>query len=66
MLQQVNQTESPGLEWICQAVSPMDDPCNAKATYHCDICGLWFCAEHADDDAWHPCALAPGDEGGEG
>ena len=63
MLQQVKQTASRGLEWTCQAVSPMDDACNKLAGYHCDVCGRWFCATHAEDEAWHPCELAPGDEG---
>ena len=66
MLQQVNPTESQGKELMCQAVSPMDDPCTARATYYCDVCGRWFCEEHAEDDARHVCELAPGDEGGEG
>ena len=44
----------------------MDDPCNDTASYHCEICDRWFCAEHAEDEAWHPCVLGPGDEGGEG
>jgi hypothetical protein len=65
MLQQVNQTEARDLEWACQAVSPMDEPCNSSATFHCGICGRWFCAVHAHDEAWHICALEPGDEGGE-
>jgi hypothetical protein len=65
MLQQVNQTEARDLEWSCQAVSPMDEPCDASATYHCGICGRWFCALHAEDEAWHHCALEPGDVGGE-
>jgi hypothetical protein len=26
----------------------------------------WFCAIHAEDEAWHRCVLEPGDEGGEG
>jgi hypothetical protein len=66
MLQEVNQTESRDLEWTCQGVSPMDEPCTASANYHCGICGQWFCAVHAGDEAWHHCALEPGDEGGEG
>jgi hypothetical protein len=65
MLQQVNQTEARDLEWFCQAVSTMDEPCNSAATFHCGICGRWFCATHAGDDNWHTCVLAPGDEGGE-
>lgn len=66
MLQEVKQTESRGLERTCQAVSPMDDPCDSLATYYCEKCGQWFCAVHAEDEAWHACVLAPGDEGGEG
>jgi hypothetical protein len=27
--------------------------------------GSWFCAFHAEDEAWHRCALEPGEEGGE-
>jgi hypothetical protein len=63
MLQQVHQTESRDLDWACQAVSPMDEPCDATANY---ICGQWFCAVHADDEVWHRCVHKPGDEGGEG
>jgi len=58
MLQQVNQTEARDLEWSCQAVSSMDEPCGSSATFHCGICGRWFCAVHAQDEAWHTCALA--------
>ena len=66
MLQQTNQTESRVLERTCQAVSPMDEPCDASASYHCGICGLWFCPVHAEDETWHRCMIEPGDEGGEG
>ncbi len=65
MLQQVNQTESRDLEWSCQAVSHMDESCDSAATVHCGICGRRFCAAHAENETWHACALAPGDEGGE-
>jgi len=65
MLQQVNQTEAQDLEWSCQAVSPMDEPCDSAATFHCGICGWWFCAVHADDETCHTCILELGDEGGE-
>jgi hypothetical protein len=65
MLQQVNQTEARDVEWSCQAVSLMDEPCESAATLHCGICGRWFCAVHADDETWHTCVLEPGDEGGE-
>jgi len=66
MLQEVNRTESRDLQRTCQAVSPMDDPCDSSASLHCEKCGQWFCEVHAEDDAWHACVLAPGDEGGEG
>jgi hypothetical protein len=33
MLEQENQTESRGLEWHCQAVSPLDEPCDSSAGY---------------------------------
>ena len=66
MSQELNQTESRALGWTCQAASPMDEPCDALASFHCGICGLWFCAVHADDESWHHCAIEPGDEGGEG
>ena len=65
MLQQVKQTESRYLKRTCQAVSPMDDPCNDLAGFYCERCGQWFCEVHADDESWHACVLAPGDEGGE-
>jgi hypothetical protein len=65
MLQQVNQTEAQGLERSCQAVSPLDEPCDTAATFHCGICARWFCAAHVEDEAWHTCVLRPGDEGGE-
>ena len=67
MLQQQNHTEPRAdLEWTCQAVSPVDEPCDATATVHCEICGRWFCANHAEDESWHSCVLGEGDEGGEG
>jgi len=65
MLQQVNQTESRDPDWSCQAVSPIDEPCDSAATFHCGICGQWFCAVHTEDEALHACAREPGDEGGE-
>jgi hypothetical protein len=37
--------------------------CDSAATFHCGICGRWFCAAHAEDETWHTCE--PGDEGGE-
>ena len=66
MLQQQNQTEPREMVCTCQAVSPMDEPCDARATYHCERCGRWFCAVHAEDEAWHYCVLNEGDVGGEG
>jgi hypothetical protein len=65
MLQQLNQTEARDLEWSCQAVSPLDEPCDSAATFHCGICGRRFCAVHAGDETWHTCAFEPGEEGGE-
>jgi hypothetical protein len=65
MLQQVNQTEARDLDWSCQAVSSMDELCDSSATFHCGICGRWFCSVHAEDETWHTCVLEPGDEGGE-
>jgi hypothetical protein len=43
----------------------MDEPCDSTASFHCGICGRWFCAAHAEDENWHTCFLEPGDEGGE-
>jgi len=66
MLQQENQAPSQNFEWLCQALSAAGDPCDTRATCQCGICGKWFCTVHAEDAAWHSCALEPGDEGGEG
>jgi hypothetical protein len=66
MLRQANQTETRALEWSCEAVSQMAEPCDTAANVHCGICGRWFCTVHADDDAWQICVVDPGDEGGEG
>jgi hypothetical protein len=57
-----NQEEKPS----CEAVSHLDEPCNESAAIFCDMCGRRFCAAHFEDDRWHPCRLAPGEEGGEG
>jgi hypothetical protein len=65
MLQQVNQTEARDLGWSCQAVSPLDEPCDSSATFYCAICERRFCAVHAEDETWHTCVLEPGEEGGE-
>ena len=66
MLQEMNQTDSRELEAICQAGSPMDETCDALASYQCGVCGKWFCAIHAANELWHLCVPEPGDEGGEG
>jgi hypothetical protein len=60
-----NQTDTRSLEWSCEAVSPMAEPCNSTATSHCGICGRWFCAVHAEAETWHVCVLETGEEGGE-
>jgi hypothetical protein len=56
--------QSGDLERLCQAVSRCDEPCDYPAAVHCARCGRWFCDAHAEDEEWHPCMLAPGDEGG--
>jgi hypothetical protein len=66
MLQQKEQTEAHSVEWSCQAMSPIDETCHAAATFHCGICGRWFCADHGEEEAWHRCAIEPEDEGPEG
>jgi hypothetical protein len=43
----------------------VDEPCDSSATFHCGICGQWYCAVHIEDEEWHACAREPGDEGGE-
>jgi hypothetical protein len=50
----------------CEAVSPLDEPCNEAASVFCDRCERWFCSAHAQDEEWHTCGVEPGDEGGEG
>ncbi len=60
------ETESADLERLCQGVSPNDEPCDYPATVHCSMCGRWFCDAHAENEEWHSCTLAPGEEGGEG
>jgi hypothetical protein len=57
------QLKRADLERLC--VSRNDEPCSRPATVDCSNCGRWFCDAHAEDEQWHPCALAPGDEGGE-
>ena len=60
--------ENPDVEAkpSCDAVSPLDEPCNQSAEIFCDTCERWFCAAHAEDDQWHACVVELGDEGGEG
>ncbi|MBS1865537.1 MAG: hypothetical protein JSS69_06415 [Acidobacteria bacterium] len=50
----------------CQAVSPMDEPCDETAIAFCDRCERWFCIAHFEDEEWHACGVEPGEEGGEG
>jgi hypothetical protein len=50
--------KSEGLERLCQAVSPSDEPCDYPATVHYARCGRWFCDAHAEDEEWHSCVLA--------
>jgi len=59
------EDQSADLDRLCQAVSANDEPCDYPATVHCTICARWFCDAHAEDELWHSCMLAPGDEGGE-
>lgn len=66
MLQPQSHTQTQKLEWACEALTATGEPCDTAATAHCAACGKWFCAVHAEDEAWHRCALEPGDEGGEG
>jgi len=64
MGEKVEQIED--LERLCQGVSPDSEPCDFPATVHCPTCGRWFCEAHAENEGWHSCALATGEEGGEG
>ena len=66
MLQQENQAQSANFEWSVRRLSATGEPCDTSATYHYGVCGKWFCGFHAEDEAWHRCALEPGEEGGEG
>jgi hypothetical protein len=65
MLEELDESEGPELERLCQGVSPTDERCDHPATVHCVKCGKWFCDAHAEDQEWHPCMMEPGDEGGE-
>ena len=66
ILQQANHTGTRNLEWSCEAISPMAEPCNSAATSHCGFFGRWFCSAHTEDETWHICVVEPGEEGGEG
>jgi hypothetical protein len=59
------EEENEELERPCEGVSLLDEPCDLAATIHCEMCGRWFCAGHAEDEVWHPCMLETGEEGGE-
>ena len=59
------KSDREDLERLCQGVSPSNEPSNYPATVHCATCGRWFCDAHAEDDDWHPCIRATGNEGGE-
>jgi hypothetical protein len=37
------ETESTGLERLCQAISPGDAACTYPAAVHWATCGRWFC-----------------------
>jgi hypothetical protein len=65
MLQLSSHTGARNLEWSCEAISSMAEPCDSAATAHCGICGRWFCAVHDEDENWHICVVEPGEEGGE-
>jgi hypothetical protein len=64
--QQAREKPSVEPKPLCEGISRGDEPCNSTATVLCEKCGRWFCAAHAQDDAWHGCVLQPGEEGGEG
>jgi hypothetical protein len=63
--QQARENSKEEAKPSCEAISRLDEPCNESAAIFCDKCERWFCGAHAEDDQWHPCRLAPGDEGGE-
>lgn len=64
--QQARENAAGEPKTSCDAVSRLDEPCNASAAVFCDKCERWFCSAHAQDDQWHTCTLDPGDVGGEG
>jgi hypothetical protein len=59
------EDESADPERLCQGVSPGYAACTYPATVRCPTCGGWFCDAHAENEQWHRCMLASGDEGGE-
>ncbi len=66
MQQQDDPKGSSNFEWVCQALSTVDEVCKVSATCHCPVCGKWFCALHAEDEAWHHCTLDATGEGARG
>jgi hypothetical protein len=58
MLEELDESEGPDLERLCQGVSPSGERCDHPATVHCATCGGWFCDAHAEDEKWHGCAAA--------
>ena len=49
MLEELDESQGPDLERLCQGVSPNDEPCDYPATVHCPICRQrWFCDTHAE------------------
>jgi hypothetical protein len=60
------ESENVALKRLCQGVSPGDELCDNPATVRCSNCHRWFCDAHAEDEVWHTCVLAAGEEGGEG
>ena len=51
----MDQEETESRAAGCQAVSRWDESCDLSAAQHCEACGLWYCAAHLPDPAWHPC-----------
>ncbi len=62
MSQLENQTIASNFNWVCQALSSTEETCKVSSTCHCLVCGKWFCSIHAEDEAWHRCAIDAGDE----
>jgi hypothetical protein len=53
----MEEVKTEGVERLCHAVSPNDEPCAYPVTVHCAKCGRWFCDAHAEDEEWHTCML---------